>query len=219
MFIKRAPAPWTMLVLKHARSEWCLNLRPLTIKSIFFYGSCLLMHRYPRWEMIGDAWRREHFLNQLKCEEVLGKMQMGWNRAARGMQQNRPRGKNKGSGGRQNWGHIDGEEATNIHAAFKVIRTPEFLLVFFLCVKHLTPQHPKLLLLFSVVANEAKKSISPFNAAPSSLLHLKLCREDLHACAEAAANFSFRNYIPVNAKLMWRLENTQTGFLHFAAQR
>lgn len=100
MFIKRAPAPWTMLVSKHDRSEWCLNLRPLTIKSIFFYGSCLLMHGYPRWEMIGDAWRREHFLSQLKCEEVLGKMQMGWNRAPCGMQQNRPRGKNKGSRGK-----------------------------------------------------------------------------------------------------------------------
>lgn len=212
-----------MLVLKHDRSEWCLNLRPLMIKSIFFYGSCLLMHRYPRWEMIGDAWRREHFLSQLKCEEVLRKMQMGWNRAPRGMQQNKPRGKNKGSGGRQNWGYIDEEEATNIHAAFKVIWTPEFLLVFFLCVKHLTRQHPKLLLLFPVVANEAKKSILPSTrlseAALSSLLHFKLCREDLHACAEVGANFSFRNYIPVNAKLMWRLENTQTGFLHFAAQR
>lgn len=143
MFINRAPAPWTMLGLKHYRSEWCLNLRPLTIKSIFFYGSCLLMLRHPRWEMIGDAWWREHFLSQLKCEEVLGKMQMGWNRAPRGMQQNKPRGKNKGSGGRQNWGHIDGEEATNIHAAFKVIWTPQFLLLFFSVCETFDPATPK----------------------------------------------------------------------------
>lgn len=42
---------------------------------------------------------------------------------------------------------------------------------------------------------------------------------DLHACAEASTNFSFRNYIPVDVKLMRRLENAQIRFLHFAEER
>lgn len=41
----------------------------------------------------------------------------------------------------------------------------------------------------------------------------------LHACAEAATNFSFRNFIPVDVKLMRRLENTQIRFLYFAEKQ
>lgn len=61
-----------------------------------------------------------------------------------GTQQNRPGGKTRRVTG-QNQGHIDDDEATHIHAAFKVIWTPEFLLICFIVSKIWLLKHKPLL--------------------------------------------------------------------------